>query len=267
MPADICIHPWQYATDPFRIAGNLYYVGNTNVSSHLIDTGEGLILLDTAYPQTVYLLLESIRRLGFDPNDIAYILHSHAHYDHAGGTKSIVELIGAKAAIGTQDAELMRDRPDLFWANEYEVPFYEAFDVDIELEDGQAVSLGSTSVECVHSPGHTPGCMSYFFEVVDKGQKYRVGLMGGPGLNTLTDQYAQTYGLDMNPRRAAYFASLERLMRERVDIQIGAHPGQSHTFEKHARASDESNPFVNPNDWPAFLEMLRENAEDHFGKS
>ena len=57
MPADICIHPWDYWVDPFRIAGDLYYVGNKDVSSHLIDTGAGLVLLDTAFPQTVYLLL------------------------------------------------------------------------------------------------------------------------------------------------------------------------------------------------------------------
>ena len=75
MVEDTCIHPWDYAVEPFRIAGGLYYVGNKYVSSHLIDTGDGLILLDTSFPQTVYLLLESIRRLGFYPADIHTILH------------------------------------------------------------------------------------------------------------------------------------------------------------------------------------------------
>ena len=67
MSARVCTHPWEYHTEGFCIAGNLYYVGNTNVSCHLIDTGEGLILIDSGYPQTVYLLLESIRNLGFNP--------------------------------------------------------------------------------------------------------------------------------------------------------------------------------------------------------
>ena len=81
---DICERPFEYAVEPFHIAGNLYYVGNSWVSVYLIDTGEGLILIDTAMPQTVYLTLEGIRRLGFNPKDIRLILLSHAHYDHCG---------------------------------------------------------------------------------------------------------------------------------------------------------------------------------------
>ena len=265
MPADICIRPWEFAAAPFRIAGNLYYVGNTNVSSHLIDTGSGLVLLDTAYPQTVYLLFESIRRLGFDPDDLAYILHCHAHYDHMGGTKAIVELTGAKTAMGEQDAAMMRERPELVWANEYGMEFHEQFEVDVPLQDGQVISLGSTSIQCVHTPGHTPGCFSYFFEVAEHGRTYRVGIMGGPGLNTLTDEYFERYGLDGEPRRRDYFASLERLMRERVDIQIGAHPGQSNTFGKHTAVSPEANSFVDGNDWPKFLNQLHDAAAAQFG--
>jgi metallo-beta-lactamase class B len=100
MKEDICIHPWKYTIEPFRIVGPLYYVGNEKVSSHLVDTGSGLILLDTTFPQTTYLLLESIRQLGFDPADIRLILHSHGHYDHFGGTRAIVELTQAKTAMG-----------------------------------------------------------------------------------------------------------------------------------------------------------------------
>ena len=131
MPADICMHPWKYYVEPFRIAGNLYYVGNSDVSSHLIDTGQGLILLDTAFPQTVYLLLESIRRLGFNPDDIRLILHCHGHYDHFGGTRVLVELsrsrfqAGAKTALGEADIEILKERPDLSWAPEYIIcPFH-----------------------------------------------------------------------------------------------------------------------------------------------
>ena len=82
MPADICMRPWEFAVEPFCILGNLYYVGNQNVSSHVIDTGQGLILLDTAFPQTVYLLLESVHKLGFSPYEIHTIVHCHGHYDH-----------------------------------------------------------------------------------------------------------------------------------------------------------------------------------------
>ena len=115
MPADICAHPWKYHVEPFRIIGNLYYVGNSDVSSHLIDTTQGLVLLDTGFPQTVYLLLESVRRLGFNPDDIRYILHCHGHYDHFGGTRAIVELTGAKTALGADDIEINMCNGNISW--------------------------------------------------------------------------------------------------------------------------------------------------------
>lgn len=263
LPIEVCTHPWKYAVEPFKIAGNLYYVGNKNVSSHLIDTGKGLILLDTAFSQTAYLLLESIRQLGFDPKDIKYILNTHAHYDHMGGTKALVELTHAKTAMGKADVEMMQ-RPELTWAPEYGVEFYETFDVDIPLTDGQVISLGNTSIKCVHSPGHTPGCFSFFFDVVEKGRTYRVGIMGGPGLNTLTDKYIQQYNLPQSSR-TDYVNTMKRLKQEKVDIVIGAHPSQSSTFEKHAAMTKENNPFIDKNEWGRFIGSLEKGVKSSFG--
>ena len=259
MPADVVTRPWEFAVIPFRIAGNVYYVGNSNVSSHLIDTGEGLILLDTAFPQTVYLLLESVRRLGFDPDDIRWILHCHAHYDHFGGTRALVELTGARTAIGQEDVEIVTDKPELSWAPEYGTVFYETFAVDRPLADGDVVRLGNTAIECVHIPGHTPGAMAFFFMVEDDGRPLRVGIHGGPGLNTLTDDYLRRRGLPFS-WRDDYMRSLQRLKRERVDVFIGAHPSQNGTLEKRARMTAQHNPFVDPAAWPAFLTSLEASA-------
>jgi len=263
MVHDICMHPWDYAVEPFRIAGNLYYVGNRDVSSHLIDTGDGLILLDTGFPQTVYLLLESIRRLGFDPDDIRYVVHSHGHYDHFGGTRAVVELTQARTALGAEDVEVLTHRPELSWAPEYGVEFYETFDVDWPLTDGDTISLGRTSIHCLHIPGHTPGAMAYFLDIVETGRHYTVGLHGAPGLNTLTVEYLEQYGLPLN-RRAAYVASLERLKRQKVDIFIGAHPGQNDTLGKGSRLKEGANPFIDSSAWPSFLRQLEENARSAF---
>jgi metallo-beta-lactamase class B len=265
VPADICIHPWKYFVEPFRIAGNLYYVGNRDVSSHLIDTGEGLILIDTAFPQTVYLLLESIRRLGFNPADLELILHCHAHYDHFGGTRALVELTGAKTALGKEDIAILTERPELSWAPEYGMEFHETFNVDMSLVDGQVIALGALAIECLHIPGHTPGSMSYFFEVKDGGRTFKVGIHGGPGLNTLSAEYLEKYGLPMS-RREDYMNSLRRLKEREVDIFIGAHPGQNRTLEKRdLMGKGEQNPFVAPQDWHAFLDGLEENARNLFG--
>ena len=104
--------PWLYDVAPFEIVKDVYYVGNKNVSVHMFDTGEGLLLLDTAYTQTGYLLLESIRELGFDPHDIKWILHSHAHYDHFGFTRMLVEKYGCKTYMPEVDLEFMTTKAE-----------------------------------------------------------------------------------------------------------------------------------------------------------
>jgi metallo-beta-lactamase class B len=244
--------------------GNLYYVGNSDVSSHLIDTGDGLLLLDTAFPQTVYLLLESIRRLGFDPDDIAIILHCHGHYDHFGGTRAIQALTGAKTAMGRDDIEVLTHRPELSWGPEYGIEFCETFDVDMPIDDGQTISLGTVSIDCVHIPGHTPGSMSYFFDVTEEGRTYRVGIHGGPGLNTLSDEYLKKYRLSPE-RRKDYLDSIRRLREQKVDIFIGAHPNQNDTLGKRARMKEGANPFIDPEAWTGFLDEREKAAVETFG--
>jgi len=260
----ICTHPWEFWVEPFRIAGNVYYVGNSDVSSHLIDTGEGLILIDTTYPQTVYLLLEAIRRLGFDPDQIRYILHCHAHYDHCGGTRAIIGLTGAKTAMGKDDIEILEKKPELTWAPEYGTDFYETFDVDLPLVDGQMISLGNTSVMCVHTPGHTPGATSFIFQTEDCGNEYTVGMHGGPGINTLTEDFLSKHNLPLS-NRDDYMRSVERLRAYEVDIFIGAHPGQNGTLGKRALMKEGVNPFIDRTAWTAFLDKLDRRAKQNFG--
>ncbi len=264
MTEDICIHPWEYHVEPFRIACGLYYVGNSKVSSHLIDTGEGLVLLDTAFPQTVYLLLESIRRLGFDPADLRSILHCHGHYDHFGGTKAIVELTGAKTAMGIDDEFILTERPELSWSPEYGVDFHESFVLDCPLRDGQTLTIGKIDIECVHTPGHTPGSMSFFFQIHDGRNEYAVGIHGGPGINTLTDEYLARYDLSRRTR-SRYMESIEKLKARKVDIFIGAHPDQNDTLGKRKRMINGENPFIDKEAWPAFLSQLDAKARATFG--
>jgi metallo-beta-lactamase class B len=263
---DVCTHPWRFAVEPFRVIDRIYYVGNTDVSSHLIETGEGLILLDTAFPQTVYLLLESVRKLGFDPADIKYILHSHAHYDHMGGTKAIAELVGARTFLGEQDIPLLAERPELTWAEEYGVAFHEVFEVDQPLHDGDVVRLGAVAARCAHIPGHTPGAMSWFLDATEGGRTYRVGFHGGPGLNTLSDEFLSRRGLPQSCRDN-YMQSLEKMKREPVDVFLGIHPSQSDTLGRQARRTPEVNPFIDPQAWPAFLDGLQDAAAQLFGEN
>ena len=106
--------------------------------------------------------------------------------------------------------------------------------------------------------------MSYFFDVSEQGHTYRVGIHGGPGLNTLTNAYLEKYGLPVS-RRADYMDSLERLRDQRVDIFIGCHPGQNDTLAKRAAMTEKRNPFIDPEAWPRFLAELERNARELFG--
>jgi len=84
--------PWNGYIKPFKIIGNLYFVGSHHASTHIIDTGDGLIMIDSGYPQTLYLVLANMSDLGLNFRDIKYIVHSHGHYDHLGATKALIEL-------------------------------------------------------------------------------------------------------------------------------------------------------------------------------
>ena len=143
---------WESRMEPFRGFGNLYFVGTEPASAHLIDTGTGLILLDSGYPETLYLVLDSIRRLGFRLEDLALILHSHGHIDHIGGTRALVELTGAKTAIGAADADTVRGRRPLTFAKELGMTFDGFFEPDRLLQDGDVIALGSTRITCLHTP-------------------------------------------------------------------------------------------------------------------
>lgn len=240
--------------EPFRIWGNLYFVGTKLASSHLIDTGCGLILVDTGYPQTLYLLLDGICRLGFSPNEIKYILHSHGHIDHIGGTRCLTELTGAKSFIAFEDAAAVTGERELTFAGELGMAFQEPFRPDFLLGDGDVVRLGNTTVRCVHTPGHTQGTLSFFFDLSADGKTHRVGMHGGSGTNTLERAYLEKHGLPFS-LRDDFRESLVKLRNEPVDLFIGNHPEQCDTagrFERIQRG--ETDAFVDPAAWGTFLD-------------
>lgn len=253
--------PWEGAMEPFGIFGNLYFVGTTFVSSHVIDTGEGLILLDSNYPQCTYLVTEGMRRLGLDPMNIKYILHSHGHYDHIGGTRALVELTGAKTIIGREDVDYVTGKVDLTWAKELGFEFHEAFQPDVILDDGDVFELGNTKIRAVHTPGHTPGTMSYFFNVTDGEKTYTAGMLGGAGMNSMRLKFLDDYGLS-HEHRLAFPHSLEKVRDIPVDIAIGNHPGDVQTAEKWEMLKNGGeNPFIDPTAWPRRLDYCQKQYE------
>ena len=251
--------PWLYDTEPFNMAENIYYVGNKSVSSHLFDTGDGLLLLDTTYMQTAYLLLESIRKLGFNPNDIRWILHSHGHYDHFGGTRILVEKYGCKTYFPERDICFLKEKNVLNYAHDagldYEIPYGMYFDVDVPVHDGEEFEFGNIKMKAVSAPGHTPGTMAYFFTLPD-------GLVatmhGGMGRNTLASSYLKSHNLDKS-WRVDFVNTLTKLRNYHVDIVLGNHPNQNETFERQTQKGFlPSNPFIDDTYWNRMLDRTLE---------
>lgn len=225
--------PWEGKMEPFKIIGNVYFVGTYQASSHLIDTGDGLILIDPGYANTLYLVVRSIYKLGFRPEDIKYIVNTHWHGDHTEATAAMVDLSGAKTLIGRMDGEK---------ATRY-------FQPDILLKDGDTLSLGNTTMTFMETPGHTRGTVSFFFDTVDSGKTYRVGMFGGAGANTLAQGK-----FDYDGCREDYRNSLHRLQKETVDVFLGNHTWNNDTAVKgELLLKTGENRFVDPQLWHTFL--------------
>jgi metallo-beta-lactamase class B len=158
--------------EPFRVAGNLYYVGATGVTSFLITGPEGHILIDGGYPETAPLIEQSIARLGFDISDVKVLLNTHAHSDHAGGLRELQLASGAQLWVSEGDADIMAkggagDRATygpLRWLG---VGRFPAPRVDHTFRDGDTVRVGPLAVTAHVTAGHTPGCTTWTYPVRD----------------------------------------------------------------------------------------------------
>ena len=255
-------HPWEGALPPFRIWGPVYFVGTNPASSHLIDTGDGLILLDAGYPHSLYLVFEGIRNLGFDPHDIRILLLSHGHYDHLGAARAVAEYTGAKTYLGAPDRDYANGKLDLTWAKELGYVYDEAFEPDVLLSDGDHIRLGDIDIECKAAPGHTPGTMAFFFEAAGM----RFGMHGGVGINSMKADFLDRYGLSYDCREA-FLSGLERLKTEHVDIQLGNHTHNNDHAARYARlVAGDDRAFVDAAAWPRFLDRCRQSLLDAIEK-
>tara|TARA_B100000029_G_scaffold515735_2_gene624291 strand:- start:1665 stop:2612 length:948 start_codon:yes stop_codon:yes gene_type:complete len=164
----------QNSSEPFKIFDNLYYVGIHWVSSFLIVTDEGLILIDSLHPPYVETGVNHIRTLGFDPMDIKYVLGVHGHFDHMGGHAYYQRNFNTRVALTAGDWK--RAQTDI--TNEFVM---EVADVDMVIQDGDSLELGNQVIKFYITPGHTEGVLSMEFTVRDGHDNYRAVIFGGGG--------------------------------------------------------------------------------------
>ncbi len=244
--------PWTLAQKPFKVIENVYFVGNTWVSVYLIDTPEGLILIDCAYEDNLYLLIHSIHSLGFDPRNIRHLLISHGHFDHCGAARFLQEMSGCQVWVSEKDAYFFTERRDLI-AFEDTVP---EFHIDHYYDYEKPFAFGGMTIWPVLCTGHTPGTTSFFFEVTHNGRRLTVAMHGGLGTNTLSKEELTANGWPLSFQQG-YLDMLREMKKRPVDVLIPSHAGHAKTYPFFAIAAEDDGSgdgFIRPNAWREMLE-------------
>lgn len=225
-------HPkeWSQSYEPFRIAGNLYYVGTYDLASYLIATDKGNILINTGLADSLPVIKNNIKKLGFTYTDIKILLLNQAHYDHLGAMADIKKETGAKLYADGADAEVLKSggKSD-YEMGKYGITF-KPVAPDVILKDRQAVTLGNTKLILLHHPGHTKGSCSYLLETRDKDRSYKVLIANMPSI--ITDHpFSEVSAYPGIAQDYAY--TLREMKKLDFDIWVAAHAGQFGLHEKH----------------------------------
>lgn len=239
---------------PFRIAGNLYYVGNHYQADYLITTSQGNILINSGFEADVPSIKMSVEKLGFKFNDIKVFLISHAHGDHSGGAALIKKETGAKYMVMDADVPVVESggKKDFQYGNSNDPDnFYQATKVDRILHDGDQVKLGQTVLVAHHTAGHTKGCTTWTMRVAEKGKTYNVIIVGGPYVNPGYKLVHNTAYPTIAKDYEHMFSVLKSLSS---DIFLGAH-GMYFDLEKKYALMNEGkiNPFVDTEGYKKFI--------------
>lgn len=243
---------------PFRLYGPVWFVGDSWVCVHLIDTGDGLLLIDSGNCGATAMLIQSIWEAGFNPRDVKWIIHSHGHVDHIGGSAFFKKMFGTKLYLGEPDAKMFREHPEISLIQDSSDCQDELFVPDYEIKEGDVHTFGNITMQFSLVPGHTDGCIALFFDVDGPEGIQRCGYYGGFGFNTLTREYLTEIGDTQLHTRQVYLDSLAKVRDQKVDIFLGNHSENNQTLERRQRQienPDGPNPFIDPDQWKAYLDQ------------
>jgi metallo-beta-lactamase class B len=221
---------WEQPFPGFKIVGNMYYVGTYDLGCYLIDTGAGLILVNSGAPDSYPLIKANIEALGFKTSDIKIITSTHGHWDHVGDLASFQkDAPGAKTFISERDAPVLESGGNLDYRQaEGRGIIYDPTKVDVRTKPGDHIKLGNTDMTVLQAYGHTPGATSFSFPVTDAGKTYNVlivnmdginagvKLLDSPGYPTIVEDFKNTLVM-----QATYIP----------DIWVSSHAGQFNLHE------------------------------------
>jgi metallo-beta-lactamase class B len=257
----------QLPLKPFRIAGNLYYVGTRDVTSFLLTGPKGYVLIDGGYPGTAPMIMKSIASLGFKITDVKILLNSHAHFDHAGGLAALQKASGAELWISEADAGAIssggasyRNMAPVNWLVYIGLIKYPVPRIDHLFKDGAMIRLGPIELTGHVTGGHTPGCTTWSFPVRDGNRELLAVNVGSLSLPTPGSVFNWKFDTALQNEIELSFKTLRSLP---ADIYLSSHArafSLKRKLQERDTSKDQVSPFI---DRKGYLDDI-DSAEKYF---
>ena len=256
---------WVKPFPAFRIIGNVYWVGTWDLSTYLITTPQGHILINSGLAQTVPQIKAGVEQLGFKMSDVKIITATHGHFDHVAGLAELKRMTGARVAMSEQDVELLESggKADFRFGDDLSARF-EPVTVDRRLKNGDKIELGGVVLTAHHHPGHTKGATSFTLDVRENNKTYRVGIMNMASINPGVRVTGMPKFPDIGKAYAQTFHDQKEL---KIDVFLASHASQFGLHRKY-QPGDAYNPdrFVDPEGYQNGVARLEKTYRDQLAK-
>ncbi len=251
---------WSKPYKPFRIAGNLFYVGTYDLACYLITTTKGNILINTGLAASNAQIQSNIETLGFRFADTRILLNTQAHYDHMGAMFAIKKKTGAQLMVDEKDAVVMENGGSSDYALGGHGSTFKSVTPDRLLHDGDTIQLGNMQLVMLHHPGHTKGSCSFLFTVSDEQHSYKVLIANMP---TIVTEKSFADIISYPEIAGDYAKTLKEMKNIRFDIWLASHASQFKLNDKH-QPGDAYNPaaFIDPAGYDAAISNLQKEYDE-----
>jgi metallo-beta-lactamase class B len=256
-------HAWAEPREPFHVVGDIYSVGSAEVTSFLIASPKGHVLIDGGFAETAPQIVRNIDKLGFKLEDVKVLLSSHAHFDHAGGLAELKRRTGAQVVASRADAEALArgGKGDPQFGDS--LPFAPVY-AERLVQDGGVVRVGPIELVAHVTPGHTQGCTTWTTVQQEEGRALHVVFVCSV---SVPDEY-RLMGNPRYPRALDDYERSFRMLRSLpCDVLLGPHASFFHQDERRSRIADGApNPFVDPAACATYLDRSEQAFRAHLEK-
>jgi metallo-beta-lactamase class B len=256
---------WTRPFPAFKLIGNIHWVGTYDLSTYLITTPEGHILINTGVGDTAQKIKAGVEQLGFKMSDVRMLTATHGHYDHVAGMAELKKMTNAALVISAPDKELLESggKADFRWGDAPEARF-EPVKVDRTVRDGETITLGGTTLTAHLHPGHTKGATSFTTDVRENGRTYRVIIANMGSINPGVTVTGMPKYPGIMQDYANTFASQKAM---KIDVWFASHASQFNMHEKYKPGDAyNSDRFVDPAGFLAAVQRLEKVYVDQVAK-